>query len=88
MYLYPHDTGVVVACSRRVVQVAVLNGSLQCLSCSAVVSSGTEDPERRQTSGLKTDTNMNVRICICTHIHTCRYHSLPAALQSDGSAAR
>lgn len=53
---YPDDAGVVAAGGDGVMQVAVVNGSLQRVGSTAVVSSGAEDPLRRHTSGLETQT--------------------------------
>lgn len=55
---YLHDASVVEACYGGLVQVAVVDGSLQRLCRSAVISSSAEDPLRRQTSGLDTHTEV------------------------------
>lgn len=57
---YPHDAGVVGAGSGRVIQIAAVDGALQRLGGAAVVASGTEDPLRRQTSGLTTKNNQHL----------------------------
>lgn len=53
---YCDDAGVVAAGGDGVMQVAVVNGSLQRVGSAAVVSSGAEDPLRRHTSRLETQT--------------------------------
>lgn len=60
-YFYLHDASVVEAGGGRIVQVAVVDGSLQSLCCSTVVSSGTENPLRGQTSGLNRDTDSRLQ---------------------------
>lgn len=53
---YPDDAGVVATGGDSVMLVAVVNGSLQRVGSAAVVSSGAEDPLRRHTSRLETQT--------------------------------
>lgn len=56
-YFYLHNASVVEAGSGWIMQVAVVDGSLQSLCGSIVISSGTENPLRGQTSGLNRDTD-------------------------------